>query len=255
MPNLMTTRPFKLVNSSESQRLCERMSQGVMRWASEWLSSDEGGSDVTASADVGAIANYRWTARQAAGIDVAVGTSASDKSLRLGLTGNTQQSSVDLDDPLFEELEKLAIRALLDTLFGSADSLDTKFPEPSEYRASGSGYVVLHCRFKDALEFCVLLWPKTVDAWLGQAARKNTRRISVSRLEALDSQTVTLDVVVGEANIAFEELRSLCEGVVIKLNRRVDQPLQVQLVGDGVIGSGHLGLNDGRRAVQVVTTE
>jgi flagellar motor switch/type III secretory pathway protein FliN len=251
----MTTRPFKLVNGTESQRLCKRLSEDLARWAGEWLSEDVTVPDVTVQTEADATREYSWTARQlASGAGIAVGTPADDTSLRLVLTGTVDASSVDVNDPVLAELEKSAIRALFDLLLHAAESTSTDTPSPQEYRVPGSGYVMLRCRFENAFELSILLWPKTVDQWLGQKTEKAARKVSVSRLEALDSQTVTLDVVVGEAEIAFEELRGLCEGVVIKLDRRLDQPLQLRLVGDGTVCSGHLGLNDDRRAVQVVTT-
>src|SRR5687767_3836276 len=117
----MSTRPFKLVNNSESQRLCERLSDGAVHWANEWLSKGVGAPDVSVRADVDVISEYRWTARQTAGAGIAVGMPANDTAVRLGLAGNAGQSSLDLDDPLFEELEKSAIRALIDSLLGSAE--------------------------------------------------------------------------------------------------------------------------------------
>jgi flagellar motor switch protein FliM len=56
----------------------------------------------------------------------------------------------------------------------------------------------------------------------------------------------------GEAELVLDELRGLSEGVVIKLDRRLDQPLSVRLTGDGVVCTGHLGSNGSQRAVQVI---
>jgi len=251
----MATRPFKLVNHSETQRLCERVSATASRWAQDWLSAALTNPKVEIQTAPESIELRDWTAKRV-GTETAaaVGIKKGDTSLRVSLTGTAEQSSLDLEDPMLEELERKAIQALLESSLGSGDRTDIDMPAPQEFEARGSGYVVLQCRWEGALELHLLLWPKTVEAWLGQAGTKTARRVSVSRLDALDTQTVKLEVIAGEAEIAFDELRSLCEGVIIKLDRRLDQPLQLRVQGDGVVCAGHLGLNDDRRAIQVVAT-
>jgi flagellar motor switch/type III secretory pathway protein FliN len=247
----VSTTPFKLINRSESQRLCDRLSLLAKQWADEWLHGLSGVPQATAGPQ--ALPDSSWTVRQrTAEVAAAVGLSTSAaSSLRRCLTGIAEST----DDAVLHEVDDAAVSSLLQLLLGTGECGNGEVPTPQAVAAPGSGYVSMKCRFDDGFELDVLLWPKTVEAWLSEAAAKTSqKRVSVSRLDALDSQTVTIDVVAGEAEIAFEEFRSLCAGVVIKLDRRLDQPLHLRLAGEGVVCSGHLGVNDDRRAVQVVTT-
>ncbi|HKQ31376.1 MAG TPA: FliM/FliN family flagellar motor C-terminal domain-containing protein [Burkholderiales bacterium] len=248
----MTTRPFKLVNRSESQRLCERVSGAAAHWAQDWLSAGLTAPKVAVRPAAEPLPACTWTARRIGTESVAIGVTAGDTSLRSGLVGTAEQSSLDLDDPLLGELERKAVQALLDALIESGNRADVDMPSSQEIQAPGSGYAALHCRWSETLEIHLVLWPQTVQAWLGQSTVKTTQRVSVSRIDVLDSQTVKLEVVAGEADIAFDELRSLSEGVVIKLDRRLDQPLQLRLLGDGAVCAGHLGVREDRRAIQIV---
>jgi flagellar motor switch/type III secretory pathway protein FliN len=247
------TVSFKLINRSESQRLCDRAASQLQRWSQEWLSGELGAPHVTTQSEVSSD-EVRWVARAATdGRGAAIGL-PSIESLQQRLTASLEFFK-PTHSPLFRELEEAAILSLGHSLVGTEGEVVT-FPSTQDIQAPGSGYVLLRCGFEDDFALHLLLWPKTVEEWLVDGGVQTRRpRVSVSRMEALDSQTVRLEVLAGEAEIAFEEFRSLCEGVVIKLDRQLSQPMQLRLVGDGVVCAGHLGVSEDRRAVQIVTSD
>jgi flagellar motor switch/type III secretory pathway protein FliN len=250
----MSTRSFKLVNRSESQRICDRLSVHVTHWSEQWLSGTSAAPDVLPQKDGGSFDRHAWTVRcNADGAGAAIGLPMNDSSIRQRLSG---VSGLNMDDAVFTELEREAVSSLLTSLHTADENDIDRMPSSEAFDAPGSGYVLCLCRLRDVADFYVLLWPATVQAWLSDVtAKTSAKRVSVSRMDALDAQTVKIDVVAGEAEVAFEDFQSLSEGVVIKLDRRLDQPLLIRLVGDGVVCSGHLGFNEERRAIQVVSTD
>jgi flagellar motor switch protein FliM len=68
---------------------------------------------------------------------------------------------------------------------------------------------------------------------------------------ALQTQRVVLDGVAGEAELALEDLTTLAVGDVIKLNRRISEPLQLCIRGGGVVCAARLGASKGRTALQL----
>lgn len=250
----MGTKPFKLINRTESQHLCERLRHDTEQWANDWLSGDVGDVRVTAKPNA-TLKGYRWTVHTGPeNIGAAVGVVAKDDSLvrRLAALGDSDDTKTV--ETLLREIETSAIDALLGSLIDSADNKAADIPRSDEYLAPGNGYFFARCEFGDTLELSVLLWPGTVRAWLEKELPRTARRLgTVSRLNALDTQTVTMEIIAGEAELALDELRGLSAGVVIKLDRRLDQPLPVRLTGDGIVCVGHLGSNGEQRAVQVAT--
>lgn len=253
----MGTMPFKLINRTESQQLSERLQREVSRWAAEWL-CDVGHVQATVVVEIAdeALQGMRWhVRRREGGVGVAVGIVA-DASLLDRLLGVADMVSDGAADSVARHLEDAATNSLLATLIGNVDGERGELPSLDEMRVKGSSYLLACCRIDDTFELRLILWPQTVRTWLGQPTPHSVDRgqIAASRLDALDVQTVAVEVVAGEVEIAFDEFRALCEGVVIKLDRGLDQPLQVRLIGDGVLCAGHLGFNGERRAVQVSTT-
>lgn len=253
----MNIRPFKLINHTESTSLCDRLQGAGAHWAKEWLCGDSSVPQVTVTElDSKSYEAQRWSVCVGAnGLVIAGGVRTGDDALRRRLTGSSEQIPVNTRGPLFETLEQSAIKALLDLLLGATVKECAVMALPAEFLAPGSGYVFALCRFDEAFDLGVLLWPQTVRAWLDGKLPSTApgRKAVASRHDALGSQTVALEVVAGEIDIVFDELRALSEGVVIKLDRRLDHPLQVRLAGDGVLCAGHLGLNGERYAVQLVT--
>jgi flagellar motor switch/type III secretory pathway protein FliN len=218
------------------------------------LAGDVGDVRVTAKINA-SLKAYRWTARAASdALGAAVGALAKDDALLRRLAAFTDTEDTKAAESMLREIETSAVGALLQPLAESKDGKSADIPRPEEYSAPGSGYFFARCQIGDTLELGVLLWPGTVRRWLEKDAPKPARMPgnTVSRSSALDTQTVSVEIVAGEAELVLEELRGLSEGVVIKLDRRLDQPLSVRLVGDGVVCAGHLGSNGSRRAVQVI---
>lgn len=250
----MNTSAFKLINRTESAQLCERLQREAAQWGAEWLSRELPSPRVSAMPLATAeLANEgKWTVYRDRAEGAAVAVTSHETSLRLRLSGTMDIKSAD--DATLHQLEVRAIAALLGALT-RANSTGS-MPEQGDYQRRGSGYVLLHCVFDDALSLHVLLWPQTVNAWLESISRAAPVRSPglASRRDALGERTVTLEVLAGAAEISFDELRALSAGAVIKLDRTLDQPFDIQLDGGERIGAGHLGLHGRARAVQIIKT-
>jgi len=59
------------------------------------------------------------------------------------------------------------------------------------------------------------------------------------------------EAVAGEAELALEELTTLAVGDVIRLNRKISEPLQLRVRGGGVVCAARLGSTTGRTALQL----
>ena len=100
----------------------------------------------------------------------------------------------------------------------------------------------------------VVLSPRLVAAALPKAHTRAGREPLAQRLGALPSAPVALDAVVGCADLELGELARLAAGDVIVLDRRLDEPLALQL-GAQPVARIHLGTAAGGKAVQVVARD
>jgi flagellar motor switch protein FliM len=112
--------------------------------------------------------------------------------------------------------------------------------------------MVCDCRVADRLSLLFALAPLTVLESLASVAARSVGAVQLeARGRALQSETVVLEAIVGEAEIAVEDLGSLSVGDVIKLNRKIHQPVQVCVRGGGPVCAARLGLSRGRTALQL----
>lgn len=72
------------------------------------------------------------------------------------------------------------------------------------------------------------------------------------RSRAMRSESVVLDAIAGEAEVAVEDVTTLAVGDVLKLDRAISEPLQVRMRGGGAVCSARLGALQGRAALQLI---
>jgi hypothetical protein len=97
----------------------------------------------------------------------------------------------------------------------------------------------------------IVLWPATVAYSLAPPtpAAGSERVAPLSR--ALERQLVRLDALAGEAEIAFQELATLAPGDVLRLDRRLSEPVEVRVQSGGPVCNARLGTSRGRLALQL----
>jgi flagellar motor switch/type III secretory pathway protein FliN len=127
--------------------------------------------------------------------------------------------------------------------------LECEAPDWLERGAGGAIHDLWPC-----LPMIVVLSPQLVAAALPKAHTRAGREPMAQRLGALQSAPVGLDAVVGCAEIELGELARLAAGDVIVLDRRLDEPLALQL-GAQPVARIHLGTATGGKAVQVVARD
>ena len=265
----MTVRPYKLINRSERGVLTARLTDGSRRWsaryapdgiridceltppdddtaptvaASEWLLASRRSEPVMS---IGlpedwprGLAGLVLTERQATSLDPA-----------------GQQLMRELGMHLIEELGQIVLDAALATRSAEGSLGWSRAVTPPADSGAPDGKVSVHCRLGDSLSVLITLWPETVHRCLAPDASHRAAAGPVEPLSrALQAEKVVLDGIAGEAELALEELTTLAVGDVIKLNRKISEPLQVCIRGGGVVCAARLGASKGRTALQLGET-
>lgn len=96
------------------------------------------------------------------------------------------------------------------------------------------------------------LFPTFVAALLPSSRHKASEPLA-SRRGAVATQSIALQAVLGEAEVALAELARLQVGDVILLNTLVSGSAQLSLPDGRVLAQARLGSSDGRRAVSAMT--
>jgi flagellar motor switch protein FliM len=97
----------------------------------------------------------------------------------------------------------------------------------------------------------IVLWPATVMSSLAPTAPAPGSERVTPLSRALERQVVRLDALAGEAEIAFQELATLAPGDVLRLDRRLSEPVEVRVQNGGPVCSARLGTSRGRLALQL----
>jgi flagellar motor switch/type III secretory pathway protein FliN len=114
--------------------------------------------------------------------------------------------------------------------------------------------VAVTCGFEGVLAIHLRVETATIEACLGASTLPSPRGLAGGRLsDALRAERVTLEAVLGEAELSAAELMSVRVGDVLKLNRALHEPLELQVRGGGVVCGARLGLHGGRTALQLTT--
>jgi flagellar motor switch/type III secretory pathway protein FliN len=262
----MSTRPYKLINRTERGILTSRLSEGLRRWKTRYAPDETPGhcTLVLPGEDTAQIPEPReWLlgSRQSAPV-LAVGLPEDwPRSLAGLVLTERQAASLDpagqqlmreLGAGLLEELGQSVLDAALAIHPAESGLVWSRPTAPTFAGASADGRVLGLCRLGESLELLVMLWPEAVHRCLAPAA---PRRAAAAPLEplsrALQAEKVVLDGIAGEVELALEDLTTLAVGDVIKLNRKISEPLQVCVRGGGVVCAARLGAAKGRNALQL----
>ena len=261
----MSIRPFKLINRSEGQLLTARLSEAVLRWSTLYVPADPSPQCMLISADEVSVEFEQpceWL----------LGTRASGPALAIGLQGDwlrhlggvllTERHADALDPAGLALLRDVGSRMLEELGAGILDALSAKPPaeaavawtfaaSPPMDAGAGNCFVFGQCQL-GSLSLLVVLWPGTVLASLAPTAPRRSNSLPVEALsKALQAEAVVLEGIAGEAELAVEELSTLAVGDVLKLDRRISEPLQVRIHGGDVVCSARLGASRGHTALQL----
>ncbi len=154
---------------------------------------------------------------------------------------------------MIEEFAAGLLRAL-----SPGDVLCKRADAPVLDTTAAGGDLLCSCRIGTHLDVLIALRAGSALEGLTPTERKGTREPSspaVSGLsslaKALHSEWVTVEAIAGEAELTIEELRSLSVGDVLKLDHRINQPLQLCVRGGGAVCGGRLGTSKGHTAIQL----
>jgi hypothetical protein len=265
----MTIRPFKLINRTERGMLTGRLTEGIRRWSARYLSEDTRidcglvlPDEAPRAAHMPEPGEWILASRQSMPV-LAIGLNE-DWPRGLARAALTERQATSLDPAgqqllrdvgagLFEELGQSVLEGVWPTQPAEGGLAWSRPTAPPWAEGPHDGRVVGHCRVGNELELLISLCPQTVQRCLALDAPRGAA--AVGTLEplstALQSEMVVLEGIAGEAELALEELTTLAVGDVIRLNRKISEPLQVCVRGGGVVCAARLGASRGRTALQL----
>lgn len=264
----MAVRHYKMLNASERETLAACVGEGVNAWAGEHLScGDPAVCTLVALEDAGAALTEEreWilASRSPSGEMLAIGLPCDwpHELARLVLTGH---SALSLDPAGVALMRAAGTRFIESLAHGVLAACHPGGPQerhlscarvaaPQIDLSAWSGYALARCQWGESPALLILLWPAAVLECVGAALQaKGSREPLEPRSRAVRSETVVLDALAGEAELAVEEVATLAIGDVLKLDRAISEPLQVRVRGGGHVCSARLGALQGRAALQLV---
>jgi flagellar motor switch/type III secretory pathway protein FliN len=254
----MSPRPFLLLGESDHRALAERVDAALAAWRREWLA--DGVPEPVLYLEAAPRAE-RWLAAQSGGtVHLLVGC-AGGWLAQLGaqLVAGPQPGETRSTPPgasLAASLGEAIVETLARGLLGSAPAAAAAELRwdgegvPEAWLAPGAGAEIYD--LSPALPLVIALSPALVAASLPKApAGRAGREALAARAGAVESCAVELQAVAGNAELELGELARLAPGDVIVLERRLDEPLALQL-GGHTVARVQLGTARGGKAVQVV---
>jgi len=255
----MSPRPFLLLGESDHRALAERVDAALAAWRREWLA--DGVPEPVLYLEAAPRAE-RWLAAQSDGTAHLLVGCAGSWLARLGaqLVGGPPPDETRSTPPgasLAARLGEASVETLARRLLGSAPAAaaaELSWNDqgvPQAWLAPGAGAEIYD--LSPALPLVIALSPALVAASLPKApARRAGREPLAARSGAVETCALELQAVAGNAELELGELARLAPGDVIVLDRRLDEPLALQL-GVHPVARVQLGTALGARAVQVVT--
>lgn len=242
--------------------LSDRLGGALARWQREWCTTDVRRPEPPTEAAVDAtfIATCRWRTGVAGNLSCSVGcvASAPDTVVSL-LVGDCARSTNGESAPTAaSELDRAALDALIVSLLdefapaAKRATIEWDSEPPTEARFDRRhGNFAARLRLGN-VDVVVLLSAVVVEEFLKVQPRlRPSGGQAVSVRAALAAQRVAVEVHAGAAQLTLAELASLGVGDVITLDRPLDRPLEVRAAGGGVYCSAHLGVRDGKKAIQL----
>lgn len=265
----MNAQAYKLVNASERGFIEAAVQRIAQSWIGEWLLDTvlETGSVKSLAADAAAGTGpvQRWLRIAADGHACAYVPSVAglDKvfaTLAFGNVINNFEPAASGPSELLAEVYTAAMRDLVRRVFevgrlrSETMSIQWEAPPASIWRQGSGAVVVTISVYQEHIK--LLLDAACISALL--ATRARPVRVSAPLMDlwsGLGEQRAQLRVWAGEAQIEFGVLQTLSVGDVVRLNRRIDAPLEVTVMGEKTPLGTYLGHLDGQKAVQIFAGE
>lgn len=257
----MNARRFRLYGDSEIARITQGLQSAVDGWAEEWLVSVRPQVQVDRNSYAVTDPAWQWRATDTTDVSangIAVGCQANwIRAVKLLLTGIP-----DGGDPaggIAPGVGDALLTALIDTVAGVSGRVATPssrlVPMPvldADLSRPGSGCLGAEVVLTAGATLRLVLWPELLERWLGDMPAGLPHDLPLVPVQqGLEVQSVTLEVIAGSAELSLTELQSLAAGDVIRLDRRLADPLAVLFDGEQQVAAGHLGALQGRRSVQL----
>jgi flagellar motor switch/type III secretory pathway protein FliN len=256
----MEYRPYKLLNATELAEIGKQAEAAFSTWVSDWLGvADMAMVECRRAAEFD-MTNYpeksNWTcigADREEWIALAR-TAAFTAQLRTRLIPDQHtpaNSAATEKSPMLSDLLESALTDFL-RMFAAAPAQAHQVPA-ERFRDIGSGAAVAEIDWKEA-KLALVISPPLVASMLSRIGPRAARKGSLVKVnEALANGRMNLKVMVGEAEVELGLLQTIAVGDVIKLNTRVDEPLQV-VTADGLrLCRAFLGIRNGRKSIQLST--
>jgi flagellar motor switch/type III secretory pathway protein FliN len=259
----MEYRNYKLLNKTELFAIKRKLETAYEAWSSAWL------TDVV-PAQVGChrAAEYQGDAAlkrdvwKYVGVEpgqwIAVSFGSSFQSLLGASLASSGQGSIPARPSAL--LNDLAMRAVADLVRPLcpwvAESAAEKIVEgaglPAQVWEAGSGALVAELTWGDE-RMEIVFSAAHVTAMLDTGKARSQSSVPFARTtDALLKERLTLKVLAGETQLELALLQTIVVGDVIKLNTRIDEPLQV-LNADGTrLCNAFLGSYEGRKSIQLI---
>ena len=255
---------FRLYSENDLKRIVDRTQRALSGWASQWFPSASCEAEIADSvSDAAAEASSRWL-MAARGDSTLLGIEHPpgwERRLKTALTG-LPSDDVPEPSPVTSEMSEVLLRSLAECvlresgLVSSAKDCSWSAQPPAlhDARRSGGGFLGVICRVGDIFTLRLVFWPDLIAGFTDEDARRRAAGSGnvIPRTRAIETQTVVLEAVAGEAELSLNELQTLAVGDVIRLDGWIEQPIVVRLSDMRHVCSGHLGMAKGRKAVRLV---
>lgn len=257
----MAVSEYRLLNRTDRRAVADALRVVVRRWQDEWWPGD-GGVEIDARAypDTLVPAAYRWFGAivHETGAYVGIAEGATN-AFACALAGHPTIAAEATGGSTASDLVRASVEALvIGILRGNGRGDDPRGirwersgPAPGE-GAHTQGWIVARCKL-DNTEFVLVLNPAAGRNYLAPALKRRNRQLGdiFPLRTALAQKPVVLRVYAGAAELSLPELGMLSAGDVIRLDRRVAVPLEVDIGAGATLCGAYLGLVDGRKAVQL----
>ncbi|SAK75890.1 flagellar motor switch protein [Caballeronia pedi] len=241
---------------------CTMMEASIALWRDDWFgSSDAPGVRVTAGRIV--CKTEPWSDPQLSRLpdsdrvwwSVAKEASRALAGMALGLTQDEAATVSGATCPPFTMLGERIIHELSLALASVQHRIPQAIESTSEARLNG---VLVQLTTQQGQALCSVLYATDLIIRKSTVARSKTafQRSLTSRRHALAATKVQLHARLGRAALAIRDLLELAPGDVIRLDRKVDEGVELFVQGDGslapsVVATGRLGQTQDRFSVQL----
>lgn len=239
----MAVRPFRLCTAADQAAFTARATLAFSAWADEWLGT--AAEAALSCAPLMAVApedDAAWLRVQGAAGTVWI---AADqvRAVTAWLFGTPQASGGGLAATAAQAgLNALALR------LAQAPAGEAALRAPAPLHLLEPGRAVLRACIEFAEAELVLL----AELPAPERAMAPLNEPLGGLGSALGTQEVRLQAWLGEAELELRALRTLAVGDVLRLNRKLDEPVELEVNHQRVPCRGYLGARDGSLAVEIV---